>query len=141
MAERFMELFRSMKRYIRLEVAPVSEMGMSEGRVRCLAALRYLGKSRLKLIAAYDGLSTPAQCLMLNQLVQEGLATRSNDTEDRRNVFYELTETGLAFLDSELARRTDFLCGELRRLGSAEKASLTKAIETVLMVVQKLVGG
>lgn len=138
LAERFMELFRSMKRYIREEVAPISEMGMSEERIRCLAALRYLGKSRLKSLAAYDGLSTPAQCLMLNQLVQEGLAARSDDTEDRRNVFYELTKTGLALLNSELARRTDFLCGRLSRLGGTEKASFAKAIETVLAGVQKL---
>ena len=60
LAERFMELFRSMKRYIREEVAPVSETRMSEERIRCLAALRFLGKSRLKSLAAYDGLSAPA---------------------------------------------------------------------------------
>ena len=138
LAERFMELFRSMKRYIRLEVAPISVMEMSEERLRCLAALSYLGKSRLKSLAAYDGLSTPAQCLMLNQLVQEGLAARSYDTEDRRNVFYELTETGLALLNSELARRTDFLCERLSRLVDAEKANFAKAIETLLAWVPKL---
>lgn len=138
LAERFMELFRSMKRYIREEVAPISETGMSEERIRCLAALRYLGKSRLKSLAAYDGLSAPAQCLMLNQLVQEGLAARSDDTVDRRNVFYELTETGLALLNSELARRTEFLCRRLSRLADAEKASFAKAVEKVLVGVQKL---
>ena len=138
LAERFMELFRSMKRYIREEVAPISETGMSEERIRCLAALRFLGKSRLKSLAAYDGLSAPAQCLMLNQLVQEGLAARSDDTVDRRNVLYELTETGLALLNSELTRRTEFLCGRLSRLADAEKASFARAIEKVLAGVQKL---
>ena len=138
LAERFMELFRSMKRYIREEVAPVSETGMSEERIRCLAALRYLGKSRLKSLAAYDGLSAPAQCLMLNQLVQEGLVARSDDTVDRRNVFYALTEAGLALLNSELARRTGFLCGRLSRLTEAEKGSFAKAVEKVLVGVEKL---
>jgi MarR family transcriptional regulator, organic hydroperoxide resistance regulator len=138
LAERFMELFRSMKRYIREEVAPNSEMRMSEERIRCLAAMRYLGKSRLKSLAAYDGLSTPAQCLMLNQLVQDGLAVRSEDPEDRRNVFYELTQTGLALLDSELARRTDLLCRRLSRLRGTEKVSFAKAVEKVLSGVQKI---
>jgi DNA-binding MarR family transcriptional regulator len=111
---------------------------MSEERIRCLAALRYLGRSRLKSLAAYDGLSPPAQCLMLNQLVQEGLATRSDDTVDRRNVLYELTETGRALLNSELARRTEFLCGRLSRLADAEKASFARAVEKVLVGVEKL---
>lgn len=138
LAERFMELFRSMKRYIREEVAPISEMGMREERIRCLAAMRYLGKSRLKSLAAYDGLSAPAQCLMLNQLVKEGLAARSDDTEDRRNVFYELTEKGFALLNSELTRRTDFLCARLGRLAGVEKASFAKAVEKVIVGVKKL---
>ena len=78
---------------------------------------------------------------MLNQLVQEGLAGRSNDTVDRRNVFYELTETGLALLNSELARRAEFLCGRLSRLADAEKASFAKAVEKVSLGVQKLANG
>jgi DNA-binding MarR family transcriptional regulator len=136
LAERFMELFRSMKRYIRQEVGLASET--SEGRVRCLAALRYLGKSRLKSLAAYDGLSSSAECLMLNQLVQEGLAARSDDTQDRRNVFYELTKTGLALLNAELARRTNIISGKLSRLGDPEMTSLAKAIETMLEGIKKL---
>ncbi len=138
LAERFMELFRSVKRYLREEVAAVSEMGTSEGRLRSLSALRYLGKSRLKSLAAYHGLSTSAECLMLNQLVQEGLATRSDDTEDRRNVFYEITGAGLALLNAELARRIDIICGRLSKLASVEKKDLAKAIETVLAGVQRL---
>ena len=138
LAERFMELIRSLKRYIREEITPISETGMSEERLRCLVALRYLGKSQLKSLAAYDGLSAPAKCLMLNQLVQEGLAARSDDAVDRRNVFYELTETGLALLNSELARRTAFLCRRLSRFEGSEKASFAKAIETVLGGVQKI---
>ncbi len=138
LAERFMELFRSLKRYIREEVAANSAPGMREERLRCLAALRYLGRSHLKSLAAYDGLSTPAQCLMLNQLVKEGLVARSEDTKDRRNVFYELTGTGLGILNAALARRTDFLSGRLIRLESTEKASFAAAIESVLAGVEKL---
>lgn len=138
LAERFMELFRSMKRYIREDVAAASRTGASEGRMRCLAALRFLGKSRLKTLASYDGLSTSAQCLMLNQLVLEGLAARSDDQEDRRNVYYEITRAGLALLNAELARRTDIICGRLRRLAGAEKKDFAKAIDTMLAGVQRL---
>jgi DNA-binding MarR family transcriptional regulator len=75
---------------------------------------------------------------MPNQLIQEGLAARSDDTVDRRNVFYELTENGLALLNSELARRTEFLCGRLSRLTDAEKGSFAKAVEKVPVGIQKL---
>ena len=78
-ASRFLELFRAMKRYVREEFPPFLEKGLSEEKLRCLAALRFLGKSHLKSLAAYDGLSSSSQCIMLNQLVQDGLVSR-NDT-------------------------------------------------------------
>lgn len=136
--ERFTELVRSLKRFVREDIAPFSEAGLTEERIRCLAAMRCLGKSQLKSLAVYDGLSPSAQCIMLNQLVREGLVTRSDDPEDRRNVFYELTASGRALLSSEMARRTEFFRGRLSRFGSAEKASFARAIEKVLAGLQKL---
>ena len=137
-ARRVLELFRTMKRYIRWEFPPVWPNGLSEEKLRCMGALRFLGKSHLKALAAYDALSPSSQCIMLNQLVQEGLVSRSEDPEDRRNVFYELTDSGHAIVDAALGKRVAMICERLERLGEAEKSRFTGALATVIAGVEKL---
>ncbi|MGO9412575.1 MAG: MarR family winged helix-turn-helix transcriptional regulator [Spirochaetia bacterium] len=137
-ASGFLELFRAMKRYVREELPPFSEKGLNEEKLRCLAALRFLGKSQLKSLAAYDGLTPSSQCIMLNQLVQSGLVSRNGDPEDRRNVFYELTDPGFTLVNSALAIRIDFLCKRLTQLSTSEKSRFSKALGTVLSAVEKL---
>jgi len=139
-AANFLELFRRMKRYVRGELPPYVENGMNEEKVRCLAALRFLGKSGLKTLAAYDGLSSSSQCILLGQLVDVGLAKREEDQADRRNVFYDLTERGHDVINSALAMRTEFLCGRLTRLGKREKTRFAKALTVALAALDRLPG-
>jgi DNA-binding MarR family transcriptional regulator len=113
---------------------------MSEERFRTLLTLRYYGKGYLKTLAAHDGLSSSALCIMLNRMVEEGLAARTEDPDDRRNVFYELTPAGAARLRAELERRTELIRGNLASLGAAEKARFARAMGTVLAGVEKLKG-
>jgi DNA-binding MarR family transcriptional regulator len=137
-ASRFLELLGAMKRYAREELPPFPERGMSEEKFRSLLGLRLLGRAPLKSLAAHDGLSASAQCIMLNRLVEEGFAERTADPRDRRSVFYELNDSGLALLNAEIARRTDLLSSSLDRLGKSEKARFARAIETLLAGVAKL---
>lgn len=137
-ASRFLELFRAMKRYVREEFPPFLEKGLSEEKLRCLAALRFLGKSHLKSLAAYDGLSSSSQCIMLNQLVQDGLVSRNDDPADRRNVFYALTGPGVVLVDAAVAMRVELLCERLGQLSSSERSRFAGALETVLASVEKL---
>ncbi len=137
-ARRILEVFRAMKRYLRGEFPPFSESGMSEEKLRCVAALRFLGKSHLKSLAAYDGLSPSSQCIMLNQLVRDGFVSRADDPADRRNVFYALTEKGKALADAARARRLRLLCERLANLGEAEKTRFAQALATVMAGVEKL---
>ncbi len=139
-ARRFLELLGAMKRYVREQLPPLAEGGMSEERFRTLLTLRYYGKGYLKTLAAHDGLSSSALCIMLNRMVEEGFAARTEDPDDRRNVSYELTAAGAARLDAEIERRTDLVRGALGRMGSAEKARFARAIETLLAGVEKLKG-
>ena len=137
-ASRFLELYRTMKSYFREEFPPFMEKGLSEEKLRCLAALRFLGKSHLKSLAAYDGLSSSSQCIMLNQLVKDGLVGRTDDPADRRNVFYALTDAGVSLVDAAVAERTAFLCDRLGRLSSSEKSRFAGALATALSAVHKL---
>ncbi len=136
----FLELFRRMKRYVRGELPPFVEEGMNEEKVRCLGALRFLGRSGLKTLAAYDGLSSSSQCILLGQLVDAGLVSREEDSSDRRNVFYDLTDRGLGVINSALAIRTEFLCGRLTRLEAREKERFAKALTLVLATLDRLKG-
>ena len=140
LARQFLELLGTMKRFVREQLPPLGEGGMSEERFRTLLTLRYYGKGYLKTLAAHDGLSSSALCIMLNRMVEEGFAARTEDPDDRRNVFYELTSPGAARLQAEIERRTDLIHENLTCLGDAEKARFARAIETVLTGVAKLKG-
>ena len=129
-----------MKRYVRERLPPLAEGGMSEERFRTLVTLRYYGKGYLRTLAAHDGLSSSALCIMLNRMVEEGLAARAEDPDDRRNVSYELTNAGSARLEAEFGRRAELVRAGLRRMGEGEKARFARAIETVLAGVEKLKG-
>jgi len=139
-AGRFLELLGAMKRYVRERLPPLSEGGMSEERFRTLLTLRYYGKGYLRTLAAHDGLSSSALCIMLNRMVDEGLAARTEDPDDRRNVSYELTAAGAAKLEAEFGRRTEVVRAGLARMGGAERVRFASAIETVLAGVEKLKG-
>jgi DNA-binding MarR family transcriptional regulator len=139
-ANRFLELLGAMKRYVREELPPFPQRGMSEEKFRSLLGLRLLGRSQLKTLAAHDGLSASAQCIMLNRLVTEGFAERAGDPRDRRNMLYALTDSGLALLNAEIARRTDILTSKLKRLSEREKTRFARGIESVLAGVGKLRG-
>lgn len=137
-ASRFLELLGNMKRYVRERLPPLAEGGVSEERFRTLLTLRYYGKGYLKTLAAHDGLSSSALCIMLNHMVDDGLAARTEDPDDRRNVNYELTAAGSARLEAEFERRAELVRAGLGRMGEAEQVRFARAIETVLAGVEKL---
>lgn len=137
-AMRFLELLGAMKRYVREELRPLPERGMSEEKFRSLLGLKALGRSPLKALAAHDGLSPSAQCLMLDRLVDDGFARRSRDHEDRRRVLYELSEQGSAVLGSEIDRRSGILTDRLARLSAEERERFAKAVELLIASIVKI---
>ena len=137
-AGRFLELLGAMKRFVREQLPSSAEEGLSEERFRTLLTLRYYGKGYLKTLASHDGLSSSALCIMLNHTVEEGLAARTEDEEDRRNVSYALTAAGSARLDAEMERRTGLISAALGRMQPAEKARFAEAIDTALSGIAKL---
>ncbi len=137
-AKHFIELFRSMKRFFRQQLRIETVYGVSEEKLRCLAALRFLGRSHLKALAAYDGLSASSQCILVGQLVNEGFVLRSDDPADRRNVFYELTEAGRALAEEVQAKRVALLRAMLARLDDDGKNNFEKASRTIQETTEKL---
>lgn len=127
-----------MKRFVREELPPFSKRGMSEEKFRTLLSLRALGAGSLTALAAHDGLSTPAQCIMLNRLVGEGFATRKTDPNDRRRAMYAPTAPGLALLSEEIARRSAALAGLLAQLKANEQKSFSRAVDSLLTMVGKM---
>lgn len=141
LAGRFLELLGAMKRYIREQLPSPAGDGMSEERFRTLLTLKYYGKGYLKTLAAHDGVSSSALCIMLNRMVEEGFAVRIGDQYDRRNVSYELTDAGALRLTVEIERQTDQICTALDGMGSDEKSRFGSAIETLLSGIDSLTRG
>ncbi len=137
-AGRFLELLGAMKRFVREEIPLLPDRGMSDEKFRSLLGLRFLGRSPLKTLAAHDGLSASAQCIMLNRLVDGGYAERTGDPKDRRNAFYEMTPTGRDLLRAEIARRTGIVAAHLEGFTAAERERFARGIESVFAGLEKL---
>lgn len=137
-AVRFLELLGVMKRFVREEFPPFPDRGMSEAKFRTLLSLKWLGRSHLKLLAAHDGLSSAAQCIMLNRLVEQGFAVRGNDPSDRRRALYELSAGGRREVDGEIARRAELLRERFSRFSNRDRAAFARAIEILLAGISKM---
>lgn len=121
-----------MKRYARETLSAPSELGITDEKFRTLLSLKLLGKPALKAIAAHDGLSASAQCIMLDRLVADGFAAREQDVADRRRVIYSLTGKGREMLNNEIERRTDLLADQLALLAKRDREKLAVAVETLI---------
>ncbi len=86
-------------------------------------------------LAAEEGISPPALSGHVDRLERAGLLERVRSNEDRRRVGLRLTEEGARLLRSIRARRTTWLTGRLRELGSDELAAIAAAVPALLELV------
>ena len=78
----------------RVKVSPVKESGYPRQLLILLLRLNSSGRARLKDIARREGASTSNLCAAFRRLERDGLVVRTTDKDDRRNVWYEVTEAG-----------------------------------------------
>jgi MarR family transcriptional regulator, negative regulator of the multidrug operon emrRAB len=79
-------------------------------------------------------LSQPAAVRLVNQLVETGLATRSEDAEDRRRVRVRLTAKGRARADELLRARHDAIAGFISRLQARDQRALADLLVKLFAV-------
>src|ERR1700722_1472603 len=116
--ERIIGLFRSL--------SPAS--GLSMPAAATLAGVERLGRQRLTLLAAREGVTQPAMTQLISRLEESGLVRREASQDDGRVVLVAITEQGRATLAHRRSARTERLAGIIAQLSPDHRAALAAAL-------------
>ncbi len=82
----------------------------------------------MKQLAEWQLLSSQTMSQTVDRLVVAGLATRTEDPDDRRHLLIEPTTPGLESLAAYEAAFVEYLEGALDELGESELADIAQAL-------------
>jgi DNA-binding MarR family transcriptional regulator len=123
-----------------------SEFGLNSASFDVLAALRRAGPPYRKTaseLATGSLLSSAGVTFRLDRLEQAGLITRQRDARDRRVVYSQLTEAGLAVIEQAIAKHLEHEHRLLAGLTPREReqlAGLLGKLETSILDAERSVG-
>ncbi|MFI6572316.1 MarR family winged helix-turn-helix transcriptional regulator [Nocardia fluminea] len=110
---------------------------ISAGKLGVLGYLSVHGRATATTLAAIQTVSPQAIATAVRELEALGLVVRTPDSEDRRRVWIELTETGRARLTEERAVGLDWLERAIaERLDAEERAHLDNALPALRKLIE-----
>jgi len=93
-----------------------------------MVTVEELGPLRLSELARREAVSVPTMSRVLAALDGQQLVVRTPDPQDARSVLVTLSEEGVRRLAQVRSHRTALVARRLRRLDSAQRASLAAAL-------------
>lgn len=103
-----------------------------------LVRLHRGGRARLKDIARREGMSTANLCAAFRRLEQDGMVVRSVDTDDRRNMWYDVTDAGAELASAAVARFRGAMADLFAGVSDADVAAMTESLKTMNAILKKL---
>jgi DNA-binding MarR family transcriptional regulator len=104
--------------------------------VAALVTIAREGPMTLGDLAAAEQVAPPSITKVAARLVEEGLAERSVDTDDRRVVWIAVTDAGRRHLEASRRRRTTWLASRLDGFTPDELAILDAATALLTRIVE-----
>ena len=96
------------------------------------------GSRRITELAELEGLAQPTITILIKQLEEKGLVTRTRQPGDGRVVLVDLTDSGHVALEHYRGRLHDVLGGYLAEIADEQVAALATATETLAQLVEVL---
>jgi len=118
----------------------VFECGSKKSRQQMsfLMRLYLVGKIKLKDFANREAISTAGLCGILRKLEQAKLVVRSDDPNDHRDVWYEVSRSGKNLAEKLIDKRVTAL-GELCKvLPKEDEDKLAEAVKTTNDILKKM---
>lgn len=118
----------------------VFEYGSKKSRQQMsfLVRLYLTGKIKLKDFANREAISTAGLCGILRKLEQAKLVVRSEDPDDHRDVWYEVSKSGKNLAEKLIDKRVTALSELCKVLPEEDEARLAESIRTVNEVFKKM---
>lgn len=117
-----------------------TEVGITGERFMVMFELNLQPNSSLKQLATSLVVSSSSLSVMVNSMVEQGIVSRLQDPQDRRRVVLRLSDEGerqLALVENHLIDRFQEY---LNCLSKDDRADLDTAVETLLHVVNRILG-
>jgi DNA-binding MarR family transcriptional regulator len=96
------------------------------------------GPRRITELAELEGLAQPTITILIKQLEEKGLVTRTRQSGDGRVVLVDLTDSGNVALEHYRGRLRAVLGGYLAEIADEQVAALATATETLAQLVDVL---
>ena len=114
-----------------------ADAGLTPSQLSALAVIEREGPLTLGALADHEKVAPPSITKVVANLESIGLVARAVDLGDRRFVRVALTDPGRALLEESRQRKTAWLTGRIRELGSRDREQLAAALD----VLDALVSG
>ncbi|MEN2259533.1 MarR family winged helix-turn-helix transcriptional regulator [Paraclostridium benzoelyticum] len=90
-------------------------------------------KIELKNLSKELYVSTSSLCILLNKLVELGYVYREEDSKDRRNTFYGITEEGEVVVNTEIEKFMQIVNDKIDKLDLEKKKELEGSLQKLLI--------
>jgi DNA-binding MarR family transcriptional regulator len=107
----------------------MEQNGLSHTQVGTLMHLHHRGSCAISDLGEEMGITLPAASQMIDRLVQQGLAERSEDPHDRRFKKVVLTESGRLLVDNGIAVRQKWMEDLTASLAPEEQQAIAAALK------------
>ncbi|MGL5506753.1 MAG: MarR family winged helix-turn-helix transcriptional regulator [Paraclostridium sp.] len=95
-------------------------------------------KIELKNLSKVLYVSTSSLCILLNKLVEQGYVYRKEDTKDRRNTFYGITEKGEEIANQEIEKFMNIISNKLNSIDEDKKNELRTSLEKTEEIINDI---
>lgn len=123
---------------IRLAALPnwiTAELNISQ--LKAIVLLEQRGALTVSELAALLGAGKPAASILVQQLVEQGFAGRTEDTRDRRRTFVRLTERGKGLLASRREQTRIYLSRWLGKMDEGDMECLRRGLVALVQIAEK----
>lgn len=122
----------------RLNARLHDEHQLSRQHVSLLFALKQTGPQAMHELARQAGMAKPNLTVLTKRLEELGLVERKHNVHDRRVIQLELTPSGDAYLEGNLATFHQLLGPDLERRSSAELFALHDSLVSIKAFLEDL---
>ncbi len=96
-------------------------------------------KIELKNLSRELYVSTSSLCILLNKLVEQDYVYREEDTKDRRNTFYGITEKGDEIINVEIDKFMNIINDKIDKLHLDKKKELEESLQKTINLMNELI--
>ena len=96
-------------------------------------------KIELKNLSKELNVSTSSLCILLNKMVEQGYVYRKEDTRDRRNTFYGITDFGEDTINIEMKKISSIIEKKFDILEEEDKKIMIESLKNIKNIAKKYI--